>query len=687
MVGAVDLLFKLRLWIYLFCCCFIQFNNDKVMGLEEFTLCANLSSSTTKFHLSIGNDVCLLKYYMNSTGVYVEIGENVDKTETIITKNGLMDFCFIWNGSEGKYLISSSNGNVNLPQQRTRCCENFTLSHHSTTDKGNCSYLKGFNLTHIQFVNSSHVVFSGFNCSRSESTTRMCEKKTKALMEAASLGNTAGATLTIPFNVAVFSTLFVDRILADCGPSIPGRQILYLESLLRNVYFTDQPLKTILTQNVKVVLIGTGYNDFTGAHVTSNSSWITTNRTIEVINPTVEITVPKEVRKGLFSVFNVVLAVYKVPTQLQNQKRNILNDDLIGITVGKHSVDLNNNVTITLAHTKKPENLTECVFLDFASNDFAGASHWNVSGCTTKTNGNQTICSCNHLTFFAVLLDLNRDGNNDQDPKSEANLEYITLIGLVISIFFLVISMIYYMFSRKETVKDFSIKIHINLCISMLLLNMNFLLNVWLLQLDISTLCVVLAMSLHYFILSLFGWMGIEGFHLYLMIVKVFNTNIKWYLPKICLIAWGAPALIVCISYGANQETYGNYTIGNNSTFCWVTNDIVYYVTNVGIFSVVFLGNTTMVIIVSMKIVAMKRAERTHNSQRSSWKSVFSVLSLNCLLGLTYGLGFLTLGSQRRAVLYLFTVFNSLQGFFLFLRQIVLIAFARKENVKSSSSS
>ncbi|GCB76902.1 hypothetical protein scyTo_0016623, partial [Scyliorhinus torazame] len=52
-----------------------------------------------------------------------------------------------------------------------------------------------------------------------------------------------------------------------------------------------------------------------------------------------------------------------------NQKRNILNDDLIGITVGKHSVDLNNNVTITLAHTKKPENLTECVFLDFASND------------------------------------------------------------------------------------------------------------------------------------------------------------------------------------------------------------------------------------------------------------------------------------------------------------------------------
>ncbi|XP_038661949.1 adhesion G-protein coupled receptor G6-like [Scyliorhinus canicula] len=592
-----------------------------------------------------------------------------------------MDFCFIWNGSEGKYLISSPNGNVNLPQQRTRCCENFTLSHHNTTDsKGNCSYLKGFNLTHIQFVNSAHVVFSGLNCSCSESTTEMCEKKTKALMEAASLGNTAEDTLTIPFNVALFSTLFVDRTLADCGPNISDRQILYLQSLLRNVYFTDQPLKTILTQNVKVMLIGTGYNDFTGVHVTSNSSWITTNQTIEVIDPTVEITVPREVRKGLFSVFNVVLAVYKVPTWLQDQKkRNILNDDLIGITVGKHSVELNDSVTIMLTHTKQPENLTECVFLDFSSNDSAGASHWNVSGCTTKTNGNQTICSCNHLTFFAVLLDLNRDGNNNQDSNMEANLEYITLIGLGISIFF--------WSSLKEMAKDFSIKIHINLCISMLLLNMNFLLNVWLLQLNISTLCVVLAISLHYFVLSLFGWMGIEGFHLYLMIVKVFNTNIKWYLLKICLIAWGVPALIVCISYGANQETYGNYTIGISSTLCWVTNDIVYYVTNVGIFSVVFLGNTTMVIIVSMKIVAMKRAEHTHNSQRSSWKPVFSVLSLNCLLGLTYGLGFLTLGPQRTAVLYLFSVLNSLQGFFLFLRQIVLIAFARKENVKSSSSS
>ncbi|XP_078067320.1 adhesion G-protein coupled receptor G6-like isoform X2 [Mustelus asterias] len=517
----------------------------------------------------------------------------------------------------------------------------------------------------------------------------MCGKKTEALVEATSLYEAASENeLTIPFNIALFSTLFVDRMLQDCGSNISGRAILSLESLLSNVYFTDQPLKTILTPNVKVQLIGTGQNDFNGAKVISNSFWITTNQATEGIDPSVEITVPMEVKNGVDSpIFNVVFTVYKVPTWFLNQNTGeILNEALIGITAGKHSLKLNNPVTLTLTHTKQPENSTTCVFLEFGPTDSLHAGHWNDSGCTTISNGSQTKCSCNHLTFFAVLLDLDRDGSEVQDPRTATNLNYITQFGLGVSIFFLVISIICYIYSSKKMAKDFSLKIHFNLCISLLLLDMNFLLNIWLSPFHMSTLCVVLAIGLHYSALSLFGWMGIEGFHLYLMVVKVFNTNIKWYLLKICLIAWGIPALIVCISYAVNHEVYGNYTIGGNS-FCWVTNDVAYYVTNVGIFSVVFLGNTIMLIIVSMKIIAMKRAEHTHESQGSSWKSVFSVLSLNCLLGLTYGLGFFSRGPQREIVLYLFTFFNSLQGFFLFLRQIVLIAFAKKYNVKNSSSS
>ncbi|XP_067905945.1 adhesion G protein-coupled receptor G3-like isoform X2 [Heterodontus francisci] len=691
MAHAVDQLLRLLLWSYLFCCCLIQFNNVKVTCVEEFILCANLSKSTTEFQLTFGDESCLLEFIMTPPSVRIKVGEGWNKNVTITTKNSLMDVCFFWNGSVGKYLISPDNiENTTLPnlfEQRSFCCENFTLlPDFKKENKGNCSYLKGSNLTHIQFVNSSHVLFRGSSHSCSESSASRCEKKIRVLRETASTSDAGPKDMLIlPFNIALFSSLFVDRILEDCQMGISDTFILHLESLLRNIYFIDQPLKTILTKNVKVQLIGTGENDFQGVKVISNSSWITENQTIEVINQSVQITVPSDVKTGITGRFNVAFTLCKTSTRLQVQNnRKILNDALIGITVGKQKVKLNNPVTITLTHAQQPEHSTKCVFLEFGAN---GTNHWNDSGCTTETNGTQTTCSCTHLTFFAVLLDLNRGESGVLDPRTEARLQSITLIGLGISIFFLVISIAYYVFSSKKTAKDFSSKIHINLCIALLLMDITFLLNLYLAQLYISSLCVVLAISLHYFVLSLFGWMGIEGFHLYLLIVKVFNTDIKWYLLKACLIAWGIPALIVCISYGANQEAYGNYTTGISSTFCWVTSDIVYYVTNVGIFSVVFLGNTIMVIIVSVKIIAMKRAELTQSGQGSNWKSVFSVLSLNCLLGLTYGLGFLSFGHQRIIMLYLFTLLNSLQGLFLFLRQLALITVARKADVKNSSTS
>ncbi|CDQ59920.1 unnamed protein product [Oncorhynchus mykiss] len=31
-------------------------------------------------------------------------------------------------------------------------------------------------------------------------------------------------------------------------------------------------------------------------------------------------------------------------------------------------------------------------------------AHWNSSGCVTETKESETVCSCNHLSFFAVLM-------------------------------------------------------------------------------------------------------------------------------------------------------------------------------------------------------------------------------------------------------------------------------------------
>ena len=50
-------------------------------------------------------------------------------------------------------------------------------------------------------------------------------------------------------------------------------------------------------------------------------------------------------------------------------------------------------------------------------------------------------------------------------------------------------------------------------------------------------LCIFVADLIHYFYLVAFAWMLFEGVYLYLMVVKVFNTEIKMRL--FYAVAWG----------------------------------------------------------------------------------------------------------------------------------------------------
>ena len=54
---------------------------------------------------------------------------------------------------------------------------------------------------------------------------------------------------------------------------------------------------------------------------------------------------------------------------------------------------------------------------------------------------------------------------------------------------------------------------------------------------SLQELCVFVAAMIHYFYLVGFAWMLFEGVYLYLMVVKVFNTVIRWRL--FYGVAWG----------------------------------------------------------------------------------------------------------------------------------------------------
>ena len=53
----------------------------------------------------------------------------------------------------------------------------------------------------------------------------------------------------------------------------------------------------------------------------------------------------------------------------------------------------------------------------------------------------------------------------------------------------------------------------------------------------LQAVCILVAVSIHYFYLAGFAWMLMEGIYLYLMVVKVFNTFVK--LKLFYVFAWG----------------------------------------------------------------------------------------------------------------------------------------------------
>ncbi|MBN3272166.1 AGRG6 protein, partial [Polyodon spathula] len=167
---------------------------------------------------------------------------------------------------------------------------------------------------------------------------------------------------------------------------------------------------------------------------------------------------------------------------------------------------------------------------------------------------------------------------------------------------------------------------------------------------------------MHYSLLCTFTWFGIEAFHLYLLMIKVFNTYIKHYRKKLSLVGWGIPAIAVIVC--SSLKKYGNYTIYTEKgsvSMCWLTDPAVRYVT-IACYALVFLWSMVIFSVVTLKIVQLGKSGSSHLEKGSTRRNVCTLLGLCCLLGLTWGIIFFNFGALEEPALYTFTILNSLHG-------------------------
>ncbi|XP_055499369.1 adhesion G-protein coupled receptor G2 [Leucoraja erinacea] len=362
-----------------------------------------------------------------------------------------------------------------------------------------------------------------------------------------------------------------------------------------------------------------------------------------------------------------------------HRRGQVLNSYVVSSSIGETSVqNLKEPVQVTLRHLKPKESgqRVSCVFWDFRQH--RGAGGWNGSGCeVTSSSGDYTNCSCDHLTHFGILLDIS---GQTIDPLNLWILTLITHVGCGISSFFLgLILMTYMAFGNLR--QDYPAKILVNLCASLFLLNMAFLTNSWLSSFGQRGLCVAAAATLHYLLLSSCSWMCVEAIHMYFALVRVFNIYIRHYLFKFCLIGWGLPAAVVICVLSIDMAAYGPQEVksaGPLDNFCWLKSGPAFYVSVVIYCGLVLLVNFSMSAVVLRQLRAMRSAQRGGSSGGRLLQHLRATASLTVLLGLTWGCGFFAWGPAQLPFSYLFSILNTLQGFFIFVFHCLL-----KENVRT----
>ncbi|XP_052591232.1 adhesion G protein-coupled receptor L3 isoform X18 [Peromyscus californicus insignis] len=365
-------------------------------------------------------------------------------------------------------------------------------------------------------------------------------------------------------------------------------------------------------------------------------------------------------------------ASMKLGTEAMSTNHSVIvNSPVITAAINKefsNKVYLADPVVFTVKHIKQSEENfnPNCSFWSYSKRTMTG--YWSTQGCRLlTTNKTHTTCSCNHLTNFAVLMA--HVEVKHSDAVHDLLLDVITWVGILLSLVCLLICIFTFCFFRG--LQSDRNTIHKNLCISLFVAEVLFLTGIN--RTDQPIACAVFAALLHFFFLAAFTWMFLEGVQLYIMLVEVFeseHSRRKYFY----LVGYGMPALIVAVSAAVDYRSYGTDKV------CWLRLD-TYFIWS-------FIGPATLIIMLNVIFLGIALYKMFHHTailkpesgcldNIKSW--VIGAIALLCLLGLTWAFGLMYINESTVIMAYLFTIFNSLQGMFIFIFHCVLQKKVRKE--------
>ncbi|XP_028405855.1 adhesion G-protein coupled receptor D1-like isoform X2 [Dendronephthya gigantea] len=339
----------------------------------------------------------------------------------------------------------------------------------------------------------------------------------------------------------------------------------------------------------------------------------------------------------------------------KDSTKHKLASKIISATIDPKPTGNMDNINFTLTHRNKAYPNYDCAFVNESNGNFS------MHGCSLNTTkANRTQCTCNHTTSFAVLIKIDDKSNAIEDSHRKA-LSLITYIGVTLSLIGETLTVGSYVLLIGLNTEQ--AHLHTNLALSLGVAQIFFLAGM-----NASTnqvACLLVTALLHYFYLATFCWMLVEGFHLYLMVVKVFTESS--YLRQYYLFSWITPLIIVglaLIAAAASPNGVGNYI--NDGDICWISQENNYIWFFVGPVLLVCLANLVLLVLVVQEMTRMGKTKGGGPSLQLR-KSVKACLLLFPILGTSWLFCVILMLDYSLVVEYIFNILNSLQGFFIFL--------------------
>ncbi|XP_060272284.1 adhesion G protein-coupled receptor E3-like isoform X1 [Ovis aries] len=347
-----------------------------------------------------------------------------------------------------------------------------------------------------------------------------------------------------------------------------------------------------------------------------------------------------------------------------------LNSKVISGTTGcKKNCSLAKSVNFTFHHIQMIEESKKslCVYWDELA--------WSNEGChVTFSDGARTVCSCSHLSTFAVLM-------ASVKLKEDPVLTMITYVGLSLSLLCLFLAALTFLLCRS--IQNTSTSLHLQLSICLFLAYLLFLTGIK--RTEPKVLCKVIAGVLHYLYLAAFTWMFLEGLHLFLTVrnLKVANYTSAGRFKKRFMypVGYGVPAVIVTVSAAINPQGY------STTNHCWINLENGFILSFLGPVSAVILINLifysiTLWILRDRLSSLNKDVSKIQNTRMLTFKAIAQLFLLGCSWCLGFFLAELIKEPLRSILAYAFTITNVLQGVYIFLVHCLLNQQVREDYVK-----